>query len=107
MRQFSTYFQNATFPVIDYRRRNRYLEGQKTDQLDTCYTAILNYEKIDIVLADDCKAITPQQIKTAADAGTPVELTFHDLEITIKGTKFPWEIQATGRASQAVVASGK
>lgn len=54
----------------------------------------------------DSKAVTQEQIKAAADAGTPIELVFKDVEITVR-PKNQWEIQASGRASQAAVAKSK
>lgn len=106
MRQFTDYIGNTTYPVIDFRRSPRYVNNVKTDILDSRYTILHNYEQISITVADDGQAITQAQIKEAADAGVPIVMSFTDLEITIR-PKDKWEIQASGRASLAVVAKEK
>ncbi len=103
MRQFIDFLGDQRFPVIDFRLRPRYVNGEKTSTLENCLTILYNYEQINII-TDEVSAITQEQIKMAADAGTPVELAFKDVEITVR-PKGSWEIQATGRASQATIAS--
>lgn len=106
MKQFSTYFEEATFPVINFRRSNRFKDGQKTEWLDSIYTTLQNYEQIDVRVPDDGKMVTQDQVKSAADAGKPLEMSFHDLEIIVKG-KSAWEIQAFATASKATMVSNK
>ena len=106
MKQFSDYLGDQAYPVIEYRRKPRYTNGERTTVLDSGYTILHNYEKIVITVEDNGTITTPQQIKEAADAGTPIEMFFKDLEITIR-PKSQWEIQASGRASQAAMAKGK
>lgn len=104
MRQFKDYISNMAYPVIDFRRSSRYINGERTEILDSRYTVLHNYEQITIVVADDGNVVTSDQVKNAADAGTPIVMEFKDLEITIR-PKDRWEIQASGRASHAVVRS--
>ena len=92
MRKFTDYLGEQTYPVIEFRRRPRYVNEVKTDILDSVYTILHNYEQITI---------------TVEDNGTPVQMVFNDLELTIRGTKTPWEITASGRASRAVLVKGK
>lgn len=106
MRQFIANLGDRTFPVIEYRRKTRYINGEKTSILDSGYTILNNYEQIVITVEDDGTAVSQEQIKAAADAGTPIEMVFKDLEITVR-PKGQWEIQASGRASQATVAKSK
>ena len=106
MRQFSDYVGNITYPVIDYRRSPRYVNGEKTEILDSRYTILHNYDQISITVADDGKVVTQEQVKNAADAGTPIVMEFTDLEITIR-PKDKWELQGSGRASRATLVKGK
>lgn len=104
MRQYRDYIGDEACHVIDVRRRNRYVDGAKTDVVETVYTILRDYEQIDVAVEDNGKMVSQEQVRNAADVGTPIVLNFHDLEIIIRG-KSQWEIQATGRASQATVAS--
>lgn len=106
MKQFSDYLGDQAYPVIEYRRKPRYTNGERTSVLDSGYTILHNYEKIVITVEDNGTITTPEQIKEAADAGTPIEMSFKDLEITIR-PKTQWEIQASGRASQVAIAKSK
>lgn len=107
MRKFTDYLGEQTYPVIEFRRRARYVNEVKTDILDSVYTILHNYEQIAVTVEDNGTAVTQEQVKEAADNGTPVQMIFNDLELTIRGTKVPWEITASGRASQAVLVKGK
>lgn len=107
MRKYTHYLGEQTYPVIEFRRRPRYVNGEKTDILDSSYTIMLNYEQIAITVEDNGTAVTQEQVREAADNGTPVQMVFKDLELTIRGTKTPWEIAASGRASEAVLMKGK
>ena len=104
MRNYIHYLGDTVFPVVGFRRRNRYDNGVKTETLDSCYTIFHNYEQIDVTVADDGKIVTQQQVKEAADAGTPIVMAFKDAEITIKA-KTQWELQASGIARQASIAN--
>lgn len=106
MKQFSDYLGDQTYPVIEFRRKPRYINGEKSNMVDSGYTILYNYEKIVVTVEDNGTAVTQEQVKTAADAGTPIEMFFKDLEITIR-PKTQWEIQASGRASQATIAKSK
>lgn len=106
MKQFSDYLGDQTYPVIDFRRRSRYVNGEKTNFFDSAYVVLHNYNQITIIVEDNGTVVTQEQIKEAADAGTPIEMFFKDLEITIR-PKSQWEIQASGRASQAAIAKSK
>lgn len=107
MRKFVDFLGDQTYPVIEFRRRPRYVNNVKTDALDSIYTILHNYEQIAITVEDDGTAVTQGQVKEAADNGTPVQMTFQNLELTISGTKIPWQITANGRASQAVLLKSK
>lgn len=106
MKQFTANLGDRTFPVIEYRRKTRYINGEKTSILDSGYTIMNNYNQIVITVEDDGTAVTQEQIKAAADAGTPIEMLFKDLAISIR-PKSQWEIQGSGRASQASIAKSK
>lgn len=106
MKQFSDYLGDQTYPVIEFRRKSRYINGERSNMVDSGYTILFNYEKVVITVEDDGTITTQAQIKEAADAGTPIEMFFKDLEITIR-PKTQWEIQASGRASQAAIAKSK
>lgn len=106
MRQFSDYIGTMSYPVIDFRRGYRYVNGEKTEILDSHYRILHNYEQISITVADEGNAVTQEQVRNAANAGTPVYMEFTDLEITIR-PKDRWEIQCSGRASRAVLVKGK
>lgn len=106
MRQFTDYLGDQEFPVIEFRRKPRYINGEKTSILDSGYTILNNYEQIVIVVEDNGTIVTQEQIKAAADAGTPIEMLFKDVEITIR-PKSQWEIQASGRASQVTMVKNK
>lgn len=107
MRKFVDFMGDQTYPVIEFRRRPRYVNGEKTNVLDSTYTVLHSYEQIAITVEDNGTAVTQEQVKEAADNGTPVQMAFKDLELTIRGTKMPWEITASGRASQAILVKGK
>lgn len=102
MRNYTHHLGDVTFPVVSFRRRNRYDNGVKTDTLDSCYTIFHNYEQIDVIVADDGKIVTQQQVKDAADAGAPIVMAFKAAEITLKA-KTQWELQASGTARQAAI----
>lgn len=106
MRQFTDYIGKVAYPVIDYRRSPRYVNNVKTEILDSRYTILHNYDQICITIPDNGNVVTQEQVKNAADAGTPIVMEFHDLEIIIR-PKDKWEIQCSGRASQAVLVKGK
>lgn len=107
MRKFVDFLGDQVFPVIEFRRRPRYVNGEKTNVLDSTYVILSNYEQISVTVEDNGTAVTQEQVKEAADSGTPVQMAFKDLELTIRGTKTPWEITASGRASQAVLSKSK
>ncbi|MBD5133376.1 MAG: hypothetical protein HDT38_02715 [Clostridiales bacterium] len=102
MKQYRDYRGDEAHPVIDFRRRNRYVDGAKTDTMESVYTILRDYEQIDVAVEDNGKIISQQQVRNAADEGTPIMMNFHDLEITVRG-KSPWEVQPTGRASQVTM----
>lgn len=106
MKKFTINLAEETYPVIEFRRKARYINGEKSNIFDSGYTILNNYEQIGITVEDDGTVVTQEQIKAAADAGTPIELVFKDVEITVR-PKNQWEIQASGRASQATVAKSK
>lgn len=99
MKTFSNYMRNITCLVIDYRRSPRYVNGKPTENLDSRYTILHNYDQITVTVADDGQVVTQEQVKNAADAGVPIEMEFFDLEITIR-PKNEWEIKASARASK-------
>lgn len=107
MRKFVDLWGDQTLPVIEFRRHARYVNGEKTNILDSTYIALLNYEQIAIIVEDDGTAVTQQQVKDAADNGVPIQMAFKDVELTFRATKNPWELQVSGRASQAVLVKGK
>lgn len=106
MKAFRDLIGNVTYPVVEYRRTPIYdsVTGTKTSNLESCYSILYGYDKIDIKVADDGRAITAEQIQSAADAGTPIQVLFNDLEVTVR-PKTQWEIKVSGRASKAVVAN--
>lgn len=106
MKKFTINLAEETYPVIEFRRKVRYINGEKSNIFDSGYTILNNYEQIGITVEDDGTVVTQEQIKAAADAGMPIELVFKDVEITVR-PKNQWEIQASGRASQATVAKSK
>lgn len=106
MKKFADYIGNATYPVIDFRRKPRYVNSKPTEILDSCYTILHSYDQIDITVADDGNVVTQEQIKNAADAGTPIVMEFTDLEVIIQ-PKEKWEIKASGRASRAILSKSK
>lgn len=106
MRQYRDYIGDEACHVIDVRRRNRYVDGAKTDIFETVYTILRDYEQIEVAVEDDGKIASQEQVRNAADAGTPIVLLFHNLEISVR-SKSQWEIQASGRASQATIAKSK
>ena len=106
MRQFVAYLGDQTYPVIEFRRRSRYVNGEKTNILDSAYVVLHNYEQIAIIVEDNGMVVTQEQIKAAADAGTPIEMFFKDVEITIR-PKNQWEVQPSGRASHAAITKSK
>ena len=106
MRKYTHYLDEETYPVIEFRRKVRYINGEKSNIFDSGYTILNNYEQVVITVEDDGTVVTQEQIKAAADAGMPIELVFKDVEITVR-PKNQWEIQASGRASQATVAKSK
>lgn len=106
MRSYTHDLGNTTFPVVGFRRRNRYENGVKTENLESCYTIFHNYEQIDVIVEDDGTAVTQEQVKQAADAGVPLMMMFKDMQITIKA-KSQWELQANGRASHPALANSE
>lgn len=107
MRKFVDYLGDQTYPVIELRPRPRYVNGEKTNVLDSAYTVLLNYEQIAIIVEGNDTAVTQEQVKEAADNGTPLQLTFSDVELTFRGTRNPWELQVSGVASQAILNKSK
>jgi len=63
MKQFSDYLGDQAYPVIEYRRKPRYTNGERTSVLDSGYTILHNYEKIVITVEDNGTITTPEQIK--------------------------------------------
>ena len=106
MRKYTHNSDEQTYEVIEFRRKARYINGEKSSILDSGYTIMNNYEQIVITVEDDGTVVTQEQIKAAADAGTPIELVFKDVEITV-WPKDKWEVRVSGRASQATVAKSK
>lgn len=106
MRQFTCYIGTAAYPVISYRRKTRYVNGTESNIKDSCYTVLSGYDQVDITVPDDGNVVTYEQIKEAADAGTPLEMEFHELEITARA-KDKWEIQVRGRATQTALVKSK
>lgn len=102
IKQYRDYRGDEAHPVIDFRRRNRYVDGTKTDTMESVYTILRDYEQIEVAVEDNGKIDLPQQVRKAADEGTPIIMNFHDLEITVRG-KSQWEVQPTGRASQVTM----
>lgn len=107
MQKFVGLLGDQTFPVIGHRRRPRYVNGEKTNILDSIYVTLQNYEQVVIAVEDDGTVVSEEQVKKAADNGTPVEMEFKNVELTFRGTRNPWELQVSGRASQAAVVKGK
>lgn len=108
MKSFRDLIGDAQYPVIEFRRTPIYnpVTRERTEQAESCYTALYGYDKIDIKVADDGQAVTQAQVQVAADAGEPIQMAFSNVEITIR-PKSQWEIQVTGRASKAAVVVSK
>lgn len=104
MKNFRDLIGDAQYPVIEFRRTPIYnpVTREKTGQAEDCYTVLCGYDKLDIKVADDGRAVTQAQVQAAADAGEPIQMAFSNLEITIR-PKTQWEIQVAGRASKATV----
>lgn len=107
MRHFPIKLGDQTYPVIEFRRRNIYLNGERTSQEQSSYTVLYRYELIPIAVNDDGTAVTQEQVEEAADNGTPVRMFFKDLALTVRGTAKPWEIQVNGTASHATLVKEK
>lgn len=107
MKQFVDFMGDQTYPVIEFRRRPKYVNNEKTNIMVSNYVILANYEQIDVVIEDDGMVVTPEQVKKAADNGTPIQMTFKNLEVTISATRMAWVLRASGQASQAIVVKGK
>lgn len=107
MKQLSVNLGDQTYPVIEFRRRAIYLNGERTSLEQSSYTVFYKYEKIPIAVKDDGTAVTQEQVKEAADNGTPVQMLFKDLVLTVRGTENPWQIQVNGTASHATLVKEK
>lgn len=105
MKVFRDLIGDVTYPVVEYRRTPIYdpVTGEKTSNLESCYTILYGYDKIDIKVADDGRAVATAQVQSAADTGNPIQVSFNDLEVIIR-PKTQWEIKVSGRASKAAVA---
>ncbi len=74
MRQFTCYIGTAVYPVISFRRKTRYVNGAESGIKDSCYTVLIGYDQVDVTVPDEGNVVTYEQIKEAADAGTPLEM---------------------------------
>lgn len=107
MRVFSEFLGDQTYPVIEFRRRPVYLNGERTSLTQSTYTVLYGYEQIPITVKDDGTAVTQEHVKEAADNGTPVLMSFKDVALTVRATRNPWELQVSGRAEQAILVKEK
>lgn len=107
MKQFIDFMGDQTYPVIEFRRAPKYESGEKTNIMESRYTVFCNYEKFTISVEDDGMAVTKERVKEAADNGTPIEMSFKNLELTISATREPWVLRVSGHASQALSVKGK
>ena len=106
MRMFRDFIGENTYPVIEFNRRFLYENGERTERKASFYTILSDYEKISIVVLDEGTAVTEAEVKRAADNGTPIQMVFYGLELTIK-PKSQWEISVSGRADKAELVSEK
>ena len=81
------------------------MNGKPTEFQESVYTVLYNYDKIEVAIQDDGKVVTQEQVKAAADAGTPIQMVFQALEFTIKGES-QWEVQANACANKAQIVKG-
>jgi hypothetical protein len=93
---------DITLPVVDFRRRNKFVDNVKLDIKESVYTIVHNYEKIDIAVSDNGNVVSQEQVKGYADNGTPINMLFKDTELFIR-PKTQWELQARGTAQQATI----
>ena len=107
MRNYADYLGDIVLPVVDFRRRNEYIDGVKQEKsFESVYTTFLNYERIEFSVKDDGKVVSAQQVKSYADNQTPINMLFKEAEIIIR-SKSQWELQASGIANQAVIAQNE
>ncbi len=104
MKKYCDYLGDIVLPVVDFRRRNKYIDNVKQEKLfESVYTVFHNYERIEFAVDDDGKIVTAQQIKSYADNQTPINMLFKEAEVIITGSKTPYEINPNGTATQATI----
>lgn len=102
-----SYSQSNSFDLLEVTQRKKFINGEVSNEYDTVYKVLINYEPIEIKVNDD-GAITREAETVAAykQSGTPLKATFENCQIIIS-PKNQYELMIRGTAEKAIVAKPK
>lgn len=95
------------FELLDVSRRKQYKDGEATENFDTVYQTLINYEPIDIRINDD-GAIAEQAdlVRASRQDGEPLLISFDNCLITVS-PKSQYELAVRGTAQKATLSESE
>lgn len=98
---------NTSFDLLEVSLRKRYINGEVTDDFDTVYKALVNYEPIEIKVNENGANFQDSDSVIAhKHAGSPLKVSFENCIISVS-PKSQYELMIRGTADKANVAKPK
>lgn len=99
--------QQQSFDLLEVSQRRKYINGEPSEENDTVYKVLINYEPIEIKINDSGAIVQEAEtVETYKQAGTPLKVTFEKCTITVS-PKNQYELMIRGTASKATVTKPK
>lgn len=86
------------FELLEVSRRKQYVDGEATDNFDTVYKVLINFEPTEVRVDDDGKVMQrADEIHDFVQGGVPLRVTFEKCKLTIS-PKSQYELAIRGNA---------
>lgn len=99
--------QSNSFDLLEVSQRKRFINGEASNEYDTVYKVLINFEPIEIKINDGGGIMSEAETVTAyKQSGTPLKASFDNCLISIS-PKNQYELMVRGTAEKASVVKPK
>ena len=98
-----SYTNTKEFELLEVSRRKQYVDGEATDNFDTVYKVLINYEPTEIRVSDDGKIMQDaDKVHDYVQGGVPLRVSFEKCKIMVS-PKSQYELAVRGSAVKAII----
>ena len=99
--------QSNSFDLLEVSQRKRFINGEVSNEYDTVYKVLINYEPIEIKVNDGGSIMSEvETVNAYKQTGTPLKVSFDNCLILIT-PKNQYELMVRGTADKATVTKPK